>query len=844
MVRLSRRAGLLIVALTAILVIPTAAAIATLGLPTAVTHAAPSGPHLAAAELSAAPGLLARTLAAEKAYHIPSTALFLPNLNARISNANGIVSPLYTAAPAPMGLGDFGITASGGVNVGTISYTRSVEASVTLNSVDPFYLASSSPDIFTMQLNTVLVHVNVLGNHYGSYWIQNVPVYYASSQTLAFEDNIWNFTAAGAGMQTSTLFSDGGTLVPGVFYYAIGPSFHMPTPFTVRLYNNATVPSNRPTQFFNYSITTSNGTVISGSYDEVMFNASANPHPGFPGRPTYQINGVHTNAIGLLNDAEIMIGGPGGGSTTTLFGINATMGLWTLANTSNKYAVVPGAFDYGTDTGETSEGIAEWASTGGTPMAVLGEGPSLLYPLWGVVGAATSTLTTSITLSPSNAWIFASMTSGFNTSKAAWAPSNPSGVTTITLPAGTYSYEFLLSDYKPVFKTVSGSGTASWAVPLTANTAYGVYTPLWAWNDGQLAAISQPGGLGTPAHPFVLVNNAVGPLSPLFGEFNDFYYPVFTGVFLGNVNVTTDIYRAPSFDVNYVLPSEALASAFFGTPFSNNLGMQVWNSSHVSIVSTVQITGWFFNGNAYMSNILFWNTSDSLIAGNAFQVQSAGIIVSGGGHNVIWGNTFTAATTTAANPAEIQYGTNNIAVQSFESSDLIYNNVFSTPVPAYTPNFNLYTGAPTIYADRWNVSLQPASDVRTINGWHLSGNILGLSWEGGNFWSGYGQPGNPYGVLPFNDFGLITVGGDQHPLLTFTLHRIVFKEAGLTAGDSWSVTINGYTQTVLAGTAITFWEPSGLYAYAVGVPATFTAHPAIGAVSLGSTVVHVHIHIT
>jgi thermopsin len=845
MSRLSRTVGLLLIALTAILVMPTAAGIASsTGAQSSVVASAPSASltHLTALPGSAA--LLTRAYAAEKSDGIPSTAVLLPNFNAPPQVSNGIVHPGYSYAPAPMGLGDFGIQDKGGKNVGTVSYTSSVEASVTLNAVDPFYLASSSPDIFTMQLNTVLNHVTVLGNTSGTYWIQNVPVYTASTQTLSFEDNIWNFTAPGAAMQYHTLFSDDGNLVPGVFYYAIGPTFHMPTPFTVRLYNNATVLDLRPTMFFNYSVTASNGSTVSGTYDQVEFNSSAvNPPLSAAAMPTFQINGQQTNAFGLLNDAEVMLGGPGGGSTTTLLGINASMSLWTLANGSSTYTPVPAAFDFGADTGETSEGIAETAQLGANPAALLHGGPSLLVPLWGVVGAATGTLTQTIHLNPSNAWIFVSPTSTWNTSKAAWSPSSPSGTNVITLPAGTYSFRFILSDFKPVVLSASGSGTHTWTVTLVANTAYGVYTPLWAWNNGQLAAISQPGGTGSTANPFVLNNVAVGPIDPLFGEFNDYYYPVFTGVFLANTNLSVAVDHMPSFAINYVLPTEALFSSFFGTPFSNNLGMQFYHAQHVSVVNTAQITGWVFSGDSYISNILFWDSSWDLIAGNTFQVQSAAIILAGGGHTVVWGNTFTAATTTAAQPSRIQYGTTQVAVQSYESKDLIYNNVFSVPIPAYTPNFNLYTGAPTVYTDRWNVSVQPASAVRMVNGWALTGSILGLTWQGGNYWSNYGALGNPYGVLPYNDYGLITAGGDHHPLLPFVLHRIIFTETGLLGSPAWAVTINGYTQ-VSTGTTIVFWEPNGLYAYSVTAPSGYHAHPKIGAAFVNGAKVGVHLHFT
>jgi thermopsin len=823
-----RNVGIVVVALAAVMLLP-AFSTGFAGAVSSVAPTAAAGPssgasaHLAP---SASAALVEHAMSLAKAKGIPSTDLFLPNVNGAVPIVGGVVHPLYGSAPAPMGLGYFGTHASHGSNVGTVSYFPSVEGAVTLNSVDPYYLASSSPDIFTMQLNTVLTHVTVLGNTSGQYWIQNVPVYYAASHTLTIEDNIWNFSAPGAGMQANTLYSYDGNLVPGVFYYAVGPAWNMPTPFTIHLYNNATVLNNRPTMFFNYSITTSNGSVIAGSYDQVEFNSAVNPTTP-AATPVFQVDGKQYNAFGLLNDAEIMLGGPGGGSTTTLLGINATMGLWTLSNGSSTYVAVPSGYSFGTDTGETSEGIAEWTPGAGNPIAVLGSGPSLLQPLWGVVGAASGFVQETFHVTPSNAFVFANQGATWNGDTAAWAPVPPSGVASYQLSPHPYTFDFLLSDYKPVRMSVSSSTTAT--VTLAADQKLGVYTPLWAWDSGQLAAISQPGGLGTAAHPYVLDSNSVGMLSPLFGEFNDYYYPVFPGISIANSNAYVTASNLPDFAVAYTLPAEALASAHYGTPYTNNLGLQFYNDTHISLVSNHQLTGWSFNGNAYISSVLFWNTSDSLIAGNGFQVQSIGAMLSGGTNNVVWGNVFAAATTTAANPAEIQYGSSQNGLQEYESGDRIYNNEFLTPVPAVTPPFNLYTGAGMLWSDQWNVNPQPASVVHIVNGWPLSGNILGKAVQSGNYWANYGTAQNPYGVLPYNDGGGIFLGGDAHPLILVTLHRIVFTESGLPASTPWSVTINGYTQ-LSTSNVITFWEPSGaLYAYAVGPVSGFTATPSSGA---------------
>jgi thermopsin len=831
MARWWKAAGILVVAIAAVMVVPAF----SVGFGAPVAHLASDGsaaPSVAASHSEAAvdAAFVAGAVAASKAQHIPTTDVFLPNVANLPTVSNGIVQPLYTAAPAPMGLGYFGVHESHGVNVGTVTYYPSVKAAVTLNSVDPFYLASSSPDIFTMQLNTVLTHVDVLGNTSGTFWIQNVPVYYAASGTLTIEDNIWNFTAPGAAMQAGTLHSYDGYLFPGEYYYAPGPVWHVATPFTIQLYNNASVVNKRPTVFFNYTLTEANGTVISGSYDRVEFNSAVGPVHAAP-QPVFQINGKQTNAFGLLNDAEIMLGGPGGGSTTTILGINATMGLWTRSNGSSSYVAVPAGNDFGTDTGETSEGIAEWSPGASNPIAVLGPGPSTLESLWGLVGAHSGFIRATFDVTPSNAFAFANLGSTWNENTAAWAPLPPSGVATFDLSPNSYSFDFLLSDHNPVAATVSA--TTSLTVHLGLNTSTGVYTPLWAWNNLQLRSISS-GGSGTLTSPYVLDQNAVGSVSALFGEFNDYQYPVFPGIFLGDTTAYVTISGTPDFSVPYTLPPEAASAIQFGTPLSNNLGLQFYNDTHVSLVGNSQITGWTFAYVSYNPEVLFWNTSDSLIADNTFQVQSIGIMVSGGTNNVVWGNEFLPATTTASNPGSIYDGASQNGLQVYESGDLIYNNAFLTPVTAVTPPFNLYTGAPQLWTDRWNVTAQAVTDVRMVNGWSLSGSIVGGAWEGGNYWANYGTPSNPWGVVPYTDGGGIFVGGDYKPLLIAPLHQIDVTESGLAAGTAWAVTIDGYTQTSTT-TTMTFWEPNGLYAYAVSPVSGYTLKHPTGAADVKGT---------
>lgn len=749
-------------------------------------HAGPAGAVAAPAATSARPlGAAAapatvgsEVLANLRAANAPMDRVFLPNFNARASVVDGVVQPLYASAPAPMGLGDFGVVDQDGQNVGTVAYTSSVKASVTLNALDPLYLDAAGPDQFTIQENTVLTHVDVLGDLATDYWIQNVPVYYADEHLLVFEDNIWNFSNPNFVFPSNGIYAHGpaGFFIGDEVYIGVGlVSYTIAPPFTITTYNNATIFHDRPTVFFNYTLT-KNGHSVSGSYDFAEFNSTgaAAPTHAAPS-PTYQIDGQAVNPTGyLLNDAEIMIGGPGGGSTSTFFNIAGSMGLWTLPNGSSRYQDVPSAYDFGTDTGETSEGIAEYSSGGPSPVAELGSGPSLLYPLWGVAGAVPSgAVAQSLTVTPSNAFVFVSPGVPFDSGTAAWAPVPTNGHATYDLPPGTYTAQVLLANFAPttVVLTSGPFGTAH-AVSLRSDPALGVYTPLWAFGNGQLAAISS-GGSGTERNPYVLANDQRSLIDPLFGEFNDFFFPVFPGIFLVGTSAYVSVAGAPSFAINYSLPVEAAEIADLGLPSINYLEQNYYAVSHVSVVNARDITGWYEADDTGFTaaSVVFWNSSDNLIAGNTFEVLSQALILFGGTGNTIWGNEFLPATIAAADPTAIGYNNSQFALELWESGDLIYNNAFSTPLTAVTPTFNIYNGAGLISVDTWNVSKQPARDVRDVNGFALSGNILGLSYEGGNFWVNYGTPSNPTGVLPYNNSGLITVGGDYLPLVPPSHHH-------------------------------------------------------------------------
>jgi thermopsin len=785
-------------------------------------------------------GVAARIHSTLAADHVPASDVFPPNLDPQVSIVNHTVSTEYPVAPAPMGLGDFGVQMVGGKDVGTVSYTSSDEGVVRLDALNSTYLDGPGPDTVDIQLNTYLTHVDLFGNSSYQFWVQNIPQYIPHLDQLSLLDNIWNVSTPALNFTANSLYRYDGTVFPGVLYLDSGITLHTAMPFTVRVYNNATVFRNRPTVYLNYSVTEANGTTVSGSYDRVEFNSTGLLPARTPAPPpTFQIDGKQLGAGGFIpNDAELTIGGVYGGLTTSVSNVQGTMRLLTLPNGSATYRPVPSAYDFGISTGETSEGIAEWASNGTSgPEAHLGPGPSFLVPLWGLRGAAYGHIDQDLQITPSNAFVFVSPGATFHEGTAQWAAVLVSGQADYALSPGTYTYRVMLSDYRPVTLTLTGA--TSQTITLGPDVHLGVYTPLWAWNNGQLAAISFPGGNGSRDNPYILLNQP-GTIDPLFSQFNEGEFPVFSGIFLSHTTEYVSVERPPSFLVQYSLPRQAAILAYFGMPTFNYLQLEFENTSHVSIVDASDISGWFSDFDFGVGSLQLWNSSDDLIAGNTFDDMGVSVYQYGGSDNTFWGNNFSVAIPPCAYPQGLLGYSDQAGLELFASGDLVYNNYFDVPAPALTPGYSPTTYRAAAWHDMWNITPEPASNIRWVNGWSLSGSILGTAVQGGNFWSNYGTPSNPYGILPYSDSGQISLGGDYAPLLPFALHELIFTEKGLGTGAAWSVTIDGYTQTSHVLT-ITFWEPTGVYAYLVHGDRKWKPVSRDGAVDLTRATVYVKV---
>ncbi|MCL4412505.1 MAG: thermopsin [Candidatus Thermoplasmatota archaeon] len=288
------------------------------------------------------------------------------------------VNALYQKEPAPMGIADYGI----GQNGVPYSYeTSSFQGAVTVNSLQSVTSTTHSTEM-TFQLN---VNMYFFVNQYTFYvyWIQDVAALNTSNGNIIFIDNIWNVSSYGASMYNSTVLGNGTVGLSGsqYFYYDFANA-NLPG-------NNVTI--SQGTTFFMETDTFVNSQGFPEvdflyndgygwvTYDNarLIFTTSLYTTPYFlVDGNVYQPNGV------TFYDAELIMGGPGGGSQTELLtsDINLELKYWN----GNNFQTIQNAFNFGSD---TAEGVfnavsAGYFDAGGGLFANVASGSGSLRPLW------------------------------------------------------------------------------------------------------------------------------------------------------------------------------------------------------------------------------------------------------------------------------------------------------------------------------------------------------------------------------------------------------------------------------------------------------------------------------
>jgi len=779
---------------------------------------------------------IAKALAVEnllRAKGISPTTVHLPNFAGAVTDTEQPIQPSYTHAPAPMGVADIGLENRSGALVPYALNTTSVTGTVNITNLQSLYVDGDGPDTYGIQLNSVANGVTIFGNSSYEFWSQNYVGYTIGTHNLTFGDEVWNFSSPSGVFPTNSVygFSPNGTFADfPALYQGYGPSITIGYPFTLTLYLNTSTIADRPALYFNYTV--SNDTFRqSKSFDYLIFNSTVGAPTHAAPTPYYQADGYHYDPIGLINDMEIDIIGNDDGDTTAFLAADATISLQYWNASAHEKKEVPSAYSAGQETGETAVGLLVYSNGGANPIGLVRAGPGFVGGLWNY-SAQLGAVADAVTVNPVGeySFLFANIGTTENDSAAQWVPTSTTGTTTFFLPTGgTYFLDFLMSDFDPASEVVTATASVTLpAVHLVADPSLGVYTPLFALTNGELAAISSSGA-GTAANPYIVLNNQVGSLAPQFAQWDDYLFPVFPGLLFAHTSAWAQV-TPPSFEIN--LPPWSFGPVYIaalGLPLTNDLQLQFYDASNVSLVRAGGISGWM---SAFLfqfpeSSVMLWDCTHMLVASNTFDDQGNALLLYGGTKNTVWGNSFLATPTAAANPASVDdSGPWVTGVNETESGDLVYNNLFEVGIPAITPTTDPFPCdqygycPPVAYTDTWNVSRQPATNFAVVNGWKLTGSIIGTSYQGGNYWSNYGTSLAPFGVLPYNNTGAIAVGGDYVPLVPFSLYSVTFHETGLKTAVVWNVTEGG---VFLASNAssIGVESPNGTFPLTVGAPSNY-----------------------
>ena len=676
--------------------------------------------------------------------------VYVPNLNSNIGLQSGHVQPSYSSSPAPMGIGDFGLNNQSGTIVPYNLSTSTFIGSISINSSNVFYPGDQNASSYSIQLNTVLNNVTLDGNSSYVFWTQNVAFYSTRTDTLQLIDNIWNFTGYEIGQ--NAIYSGNGTN-EFLYYYDLGPSFNVSGKFTLNLYLTTSVINGETAVKFSYSV--AGGSVSSkGTYDTVLFNSTYGTPTGYSAPDAhFLVSGSQLTPLGTLNDAELILGGPGGGSTATFYNLSGSMKLQYFSS-SGQYINAPSAYDYGTDTGETSDGVAiAWQNS----QAILSSGPSLLYGMWND-STITQMQSYSGSVTPTNSFFFVSPGSTFNASTASWVPLQVSGKFRFTLPSGSYTGNVSLSDYNPQIFPISSLNS----ITLNENLYTGIYTPLYALSNSQLQNISSTGS-GTSSSPYLLFNSSIHNLNRVYGISNDYGFPLFFGLLLYNTSAHTDINGfsllvatvANHFEINgfnyYYYTNTTLSDIFDNTQYISLWGSQIHPQSFSSV----------------STSILLLNSRDDLIGNNVFLGGFTQVKVVDGSGNYIWGNHFIGNISSSVFQGISLSGSGN---------NTIYNNYFyGMFFPASSYN------TPLLNSNEWYIQKESVSNVAVFNGYSLTGSIIGTSYQGGNYWWNYN------GISPFYDFYQIS-SGDFVPLAA--PNYLTFHETGLPDSCYFSAILN------------------------------------------------------
>jgi hypothetical protein len=469
------------------------------------------------------------------------------------SSVSAAVFPAYMSQPAPMGIADYGLGPHG-----PFSYNTShIDGVLTFNT-PPNATAPGSEGVinpsgalegyvgsvweFSVQLNTVTTNITIPGSNSAQFWTQNV--FDMNATAIHFVNDEVNFTNPTGYIAPNALYygcgsSDPFSFVFEPYFQCIGPTVTIsPTdfPLTIQLYNNASTNAQGRSQLtLGYRLSGAGGFVSTGIYDTVIFT---NPNATAPtNQPGFGINGFTPTPLGEVSDAELIFGGQIGGTNAVFNSLNGTMNLLYSNASSDGWNIVRSAYNFGTDTGETSTGVAGYwtGASATTHIEEINAGPSFLYGLWDGLpwaSVASGDIQFSGSISPDYGFVFLSnIAPGLFGDNMTIVPTNAAGDFNTYLPPavppGTSYYVQAFADGFAEYNGSAAFTTSQSAYAIAMTAAPGTLNAPLYMNGNAQAALLAKYVLGVTTGPYDFVGLTVS-LNLTFTHLNEFYYPSFT----------------------------------------------------------------------------------------------------------------------------------------------------------------------------------------------------------------------------------------------------------------------------------------------------------------------------
>ncbi len=750
----------------------------------------------------------------------------------------------------PMGIASYGVSNNSGIPHPYTLSTPGVEGEVNMSSMAAYYANGTQTGNWSgVQLNNVLVIENGDGSSY-VYWVQDVAQFNIGGMQMRALDNIWNFTGENANMLSSRVQSNSNgitSLYNGKYYYwAATPywQYNYPLNFTltvnasveqgvgvviafgIRILENGSMSNTPLTLVFDRA------TIIDPDATSANFEVIGNQYTPVGFEPSSRWPGVYY-------DSELVFCGPWGGLMSSFENLSASLRLLEYNSSLGMYVPFPTYYSFGEDTAESTNDLNSEYLGGGTAHVTVGSLDSIYFSTAQVPRTYEVTFSES-GLPSGTAW---SVTLNGNTQ------SSTTSQITFQEPAGTYQYSITApSDYtaSPSSGSVSVSGATTQPITFSQVT-YPVTFTESGLPSGTSWSVTLNGATESSTSSSVVFEEPAGSYSFSISAISGYTASPSSGSVSvsGTTSEAITFTKAPLATYPVTFTESGLPS---GTSWSVTLNGTTESSTSASITFTEPNGTYPYSVGAVSGYSLSPSSGSLTVKGSAVtqtiaftpMLYSVTFAESGLPSGTSWSVTLaglTQSSTTSQITFTVPSGTYSYSISAVSGYTVSPSSGSLTVTGAVSQAATFTKVAPTAYEMTFSESGLPIGSTWsvTLGGATQSSTSSEISFQ---------EPTGAYqyligtvsGYVSSPTSGSIELTGNITESVTFTpvvpsTYTVTFAESGLPSGTTWSVTLNGLTESS-ASWVITFQEPAGSYSLTVNAPSGYTASPSSGSMNV------------